>query len=117
MKYGGQPPELSCMAYPSLPIISYDYSAFEQAQGDGSFPGTPLDGDLVSLAGRLTSAIQFLEVAFRSDGVLKNSSAPDSATPPGVPIEVTGSRATGIALVNRLVALEKVGIIIDNTTA
>src|SRR6185295_9989767 len=103
------------MAYPPLPVISFDYSAFQQAQGDASFPGTPLDNDLGNLAGSLTSTIQFLESAFRADGVLFNTSAPDSPAPPGVPVEVTGSRSTGVALTNLLVALEQVGIIVDNT--
>lgn len=105
------------MAYPPLPVISYDYSAFQEAQGDGSFPGTPLDNDLGSLAGSLTAVIQFIEASFRADGVLYNTSAPDSPTPPGVPVTVEGSRSTGVALTNLLVALEQAGIIVDNTTA
>jgi len=103
------------MAYPPLPIISFDYSAYAQSLGDASLPGTSLDNDFASLAGSLTATIQFLELAFRSDGVLFNTSAPDSPAPPGVPIEVTGSRSSGVALTNLLVALEQIGIIVDNT--
>ena len=103
------------MAYPPYPTISFDYSAFEQGLGDASFPGIPLDNDLGSVAASLTSTIQFLQLSFRADGVLKNTSAPDSAAPPGVPIIVEGSRSAGTALTNLLTALELVGIITDNT--
>ena len=106
------------MAYPPLPVISYDYTAFQQSQqGISAFPGTPMDNDLASLAGSLTSTIEFIKAAFRGDGVLLSTSAPDSPTPPGVPIEVTGSIASGTALVNLLVALETIGIITDNTVS
>ena len=66
---------------------------------------------------RLTSTIEFIKLSFRGDGVLLSTSAPDSPTPPGVPIEVTGSIAAGTALINLLAALETVGIITDNTVA
>jgi hypothetical protein len=104
------------MAYPPLPAIAYDYTAYQQSlQGTESFPGVPLDNDLANLAGSLTATIEFIQVAFRSDGVLLPTSAPDSPTPPGVPIEVTGSVAAGTALQNLLASLELIGLIIDNT--
>jgi hypothetical protein len=105
------------MAYPPLPVISFDYSSYGQSLGDATFPGTPLDNDLGSLAASLTQTIQFIEAAFRADAVLFNTSAPDSPAPPGVPVTVDGSRSSGIALVNLLTALEQVGIIVDNTVA
>jgi hypothetical protein len=74
-----------------------------------------MDNDLASLAGSLTSTITFLQAAFRSDGVLLATSAPDSPTPPGVPIEVTGSVAAGTALTNLLIALDSIGLITNNT--
>ena len=104
------------MAYPPLPEISFDYTAFQQSlQGISAFPGTPLDNDLASLAGSLTATIEFIQLAFRGDGVLLSTSAPDSPTPPGVPIEVTGEISTGTALVNLLASLELIGLIQDNT--
>ena len=83
------------MAYPSIPVISFDYSAYEQSLGDASLPGTALDNDFANLAASLSDTIAFISAAFRSDGVLFATSAPDSPTPPGVPTEVTGSRADG----------------------
>jgi hypothetical protein len=103
------------MAYPPLPVISFDYSAYEQSLGDGSLPGTSLDTDFANLAASLTACIQFIEAAFRSDAVLFNTSAPDSPTPPGVPVAVTGDRSDGTALANLLTALAGIGLIIDST--
>ena len=105
------------MAYPPLPVISFDYSAYEQSLGDAHLPGTALDNDFANLAASLTSTIQFIEAAFRSDAVLFNTSAPDSPTPPGVPVSVTGDRSDGTALANLLVALDSIGIIDNNTVA
>jgi hypothetical protein len=104
------------MAYPPLPVITFDYTAFQQSQqGISAFPGTPMDNDLASLAGSLTSTISFISQAFRSDGVLLATSAPDSPTPPGVPVNVTGSRADGTALASLLDALDAIGLITNNT--
>jgi hypothetical protein len=104
------------MAYPTYPEISFDYTAYQQSlQGIESFPGTPMDNDLANLAGSLTETIDFIRMAFRGDGVLLSTSAPDSPTPPGVPVEVTGEISTGLALINLLASLEVIGIIIDNT--
>jgi hypothetical protein len=104
------------MAYPPLPVLSFDYTAFQQSQqGISAFPGTQMDNDLASLAGSLSATIAFLELSFRSDGVLFSTSAPDSPTPPGVPIAVSGSRADGTALTNLLVALDSIGLIVNNT--
>jgi len=105
------------MAYPPLPIIAFDYSAYSASLGDASLPGTQMDNDFANLAGSLTSTIQFIEAAFRSDGVLFNTSAPDSPTPPGVPTTVTGDRSDGTALANLLTALAGIGLIIDNTVS
>jgi len=104
------------MAYPPLPEITFDYTGYQQSlQGTESFPGTPLDNDLANLAGSLTATIEFLQLSFRSDGVLFATSAPDSPTPPGVPIEVTGNLSDDTALENLLAALAEIGLIIDST--
>ena len=103
------------MAYPPYPELNFDYTAFAQGQSDGTFPGVPLDNDLASLAASLTTTIEFIQASFRADGVLFATSAPDSPTPPGVPIEVTGEISTGTALQNLLASLEQIGLIIDST--
>ena len=104
------------MAYPPLPELTFDYTGYQQSlQGTDNFPGIPLDNDLQNLAGSLTATIEFIQVAFRADGVLLPTSAPDSPTPPGVPITVEGEISTGTALQNLLASLELIGLIIDNT--
>lgn len=60
------------MAYPDKPTIDTSYTAVEQAQGDGSFPGTELDNDLASLKAAIDEIIDFIALALRSDGALNN---------------------------------------------
>lgn len=67
------------MTYPTKPARDYSYSAFEQAQGDGSFPGTQLDNDLSNLITAQDETIDFIEDAFRSDGTLANGTVHKNA--------------------------------------
>lgn len=60
------------MAYPDPPTKSTSYTAFEQAQGDGSFPGQEMDVDLGSILSSMASLLSFIRVALRSDGQLNN---------------------------------------------
>lgn len=60
------------MAYPNPPTKTTSYTAFEQAQGDGSFPGQEMDVDLASILASVSSLLDFIRVALRSDGQLNN---------------------------------------------
>lgn len=60
------------MAYPEDPSISYSYTAFEQAQGDGAFPGQEMDVDLQALAAAIATINAYLKQIGRSDGKLQN---------------------------------------------
>lgn len=60
------------MAYPDPPTKATSYTAFEQAQGDGSFPGQEMDVDLASILSSITETLAFLRTALRSDGQLNN---------------------------------------------
>lgn len=60
------------MAYPTKPDRDYSYTAFEQSQGDASFPGTELDNDLDNLQQSIEETIDFVELFARSDGSLAN---------------------------------------------
>lgn len=62
------------MPYPQDPDISTSYTAFEQSQGDGSFPGQELDVDLVALRDAIATVNAFLKGVTRSDGKLANQS-------------------------------------------
>jgi hypothetical protein len=64
------------MAYPSLYDLDYSYSGFAAGLGDGSFPGSQLDNDLAGLTAAQQSFSDFLQGAFRSDGVLNISALP-----------------------------------------
>lgn len=57
---------------PPIPSQLYSYTAFQQAQGDNTFPGTQLDADLANLIGSCSAIIGFINSAFRSDGRLAN---------------------------------------------
>lgn len=60
------------MAYPTNYVVTYSYTGFAQALGDGSFAGTQLDTDFADLAQTTTEIIAFLSGITRSDGALKN---------------------------------------------
>lgn len=62
---------------PQLPVkpeIETSYTAFQQSQGDNSFPGTDLDADLANLKASVDALIDFLGGSFRTDGRLRNGS-------------------------------------------
>lgn len=60
------------MAYPPKPEQSTSYTAFEQAQGDGSFPGQELDVDLANVRNSVAGIVDFLRLLARSDGKVGN---------------------------------------------
>ena len=64
------------MSYPTIYDVTYSYTGFQAALGDGSFPGTQLDADMAGLSDSVASINAFIQVAFRSDGVLKAASLP-----------------------------------------
>jgi hypothetical protein len=64
------------MSYPTIYDVSYSYTGFQAALGDGSFPGTQLDADMAGLSDSIASIEAFIQTAFRSDGVLKAASLP-----------------------------------------
>lgn len=71
---------------PSPPSQLYSYTAFQQAQGDNTFPGTQLDADLANLVGSNTAIIAFINSAFRSDGKLANAFVNREALGPDIRI-------------------------------
>ena len=64
------------MPYPTIYDVTYSYTGFQAALGDGSFPGTQLDADMAGLSDSIASIEAFIRMAFRSDGVLKAASLP-----------------------------------------
>lgn len=64
------------MSYPTIYDVTYSYTGFQAALGDGSFPGTQLDADMAGLSDSVASINAFIQTAFRSDGVLKAASLP-----------------------------------------
>jgi microcystin-dependent protein len=53
---------------PGALTLSYSYTAFQQGQGDDSFPGTQLDADLATVVNELNGLRSFLENTWNSDG-------------------------------------------------
>ena len=64
------------MSYPTIYDVTYSYTGFSAGLGDGSFPGTQLDADMAGLSDSIASIKAFIQMAFRSDGVLKAASLP-----------------------------------------
>jgi hypothetical protein len=60
------------MTYPVAPTIATSYTAFQQAQGDNSFPGAQLDADLRNLRDAITAVNNALKLIQRSDGEVAN---------------------------------------------
>jgi microcystin-dependent protein len=60
------------MAIPSKPTLDNSYTAFQQGQGDNSFPGTDLDNDLSNLKTAIDETIDFTALVIRADGKLQN---------------------------------------------
>lgn len=97
------------MSDPQKPNLTYSYVAFQQEQGDNSFPGSQLQADLAELKRASTDTIEALKDVRRSDGKLQNQIVtPDSlsmatrelmagvgATGPTGPTGPAGVGATG----------------------
>lgn len=60
------------MPTPDKPSLDYSYTAFQQAQGNNSFPGTQLDNDLANIVASLDETIDFVSGVIRDDGKLDN---------------------------------------------
>jgi hypothetical protein len=60
------------MGFPNKYVVTYSYTGFAQALGNGSFPGTQVDTDLSDLKRTTDEIIAFLSGVTRSDGALKN---------------------------------------------
>ena len=60
------------MGYPEDPAISYSYTAFEQSQGNGMFPGQEIDVDLAALQQAIATINAYLKQIGRSDGKLQS---------------------------------------------
>lgn len=60
------------MPYPTLYDVTYSYTAFQESQGDNSFPGTQIDADLAGLQASIESLDVFMQTVIRSDGALNN---------------------------------------------
>lgn len=80
------------MAYPTKPDRDYSYTAFEQSQGSGNFPGTELDNDLDNLQQSIDETIDFIELLTRSDGTLANAVVGKNALGPDVLLGVEAPR-------------------------
>lgn len=74
------------MPYPAPPTQSTSYTAFEQSQGDGSFPGQEIDVDLGALARAINELLDFLRVSLRADGKLQNASVRRETLGPDVTV-------------------------------
>jgi microcystin-dependent protein len=61
------------MPLPEKPDLDYSYSAFQQSQGNNSFPGTFLDNDLANLKASIDETIDFVSPIIRPDGELQNA--------------------------------------------
>lgn len=87
------------MPTPDKPTLDYSYSAFQQAQGNNTFPGTQLDNDLANLKQAIDETIDFTSAVIRSDGALADGVVPKSALAEDVLLGIAPPRAwvTGTA--------------------
>lgn len=60
------------MPYPSAYTQTYSYTAFQQSQGNNSFPGTQMDADLAGVSTAIAGLQTFIQTTLRSDGALQN---------------------------------------------
>ncbi len=72
------------MAYPDKPSLAYSYSAFQQAQGDNTFPGTQVDADLAILKAGIDTLNDFVRGITRSDGKIGNGSVTRESLDPAL---------------------------------
>jgi microcystin-dependent protein len=71
---------------------SYEYTAFQQGQGDNSFPGVKLDADLQELRDKVNEAFDILDGVVRSDGMLANGIVEKSNLSPDILLGVPTPR-------------------------
>lgn len=64
------------MPYPPEFDQTYSYTGFQQAQGNGSFPGTQIDNDFANAESSIDGIIAFLRLAMRSDGTINPNALP-----------------------------------------
>lgn len=68
------------------------FTAFQQGQGDNTFPGTSLDAELDQTNNTLDALIAAVRAILRADGVLANGSVPRSALAADVMLGLGASR-------------------------
>lgn len=64
------------MPYPPTFIADYSYTGFAVGLGDGSFPGSQIDNDLLNISAAIAGMSGFIKAAFRSDGILYEAAIP-----------------------------------------
>lgn len=83
------------MSDPQKPNLTYSYVAFQQEQGDNSFPGSQLQADLAELTRASDDTIDALKDVRRSDGKLKNQIVTPDSLSPATRALMVGEGATG----------------------
>jgi hypothetical protein len=72
------------MPYPSVYTIAYNYTGFQQSQGNNAFPGTQIDADLAGLQASTSSLALFTQKVMRADGALNNGVITFDSLSPGL---------------------------------
>jgi hypothetical protein len=72
------------MPYPTNYTVTYNYTGFQQSQGNNAFPGTQIDADLAGLTANISSLSTFMKNVMRSDGQLNNGLVTIDALSPGL---------------------------------
>jgi len=80
------------MPLPTSPSLDYSYTAFQQAQGNNTFPGTQLDNDLANLKQSIDQTIDFAASVIREDGQLRNGVVTKEALGPDITLGVEPPR-------------------------
>ena len=82
------------MTTPTAPQSLYSFTAFQQGQGNNSFPGTQIDAQFNNLIASINSIITTLAQIQRSDGAVANGSVGTDQLTQAV-INLIGSPAGG----------------------
>lgn len=88
------------MSYPNKRSQTYSYTAFQQSQGNNSFPGTNMDQSLADLKASIDEQIDFTTATFTSVGTLQMSALPtglDVAAYSNIAAAVSAANATNSA--------------------
>ncbi len=80
------------MPTPDKPSLDYSYTAFQQGQGNNTFPGTQLDNDLANLKQAIDATIDFTGAVIRDDGKLQNAVVTKSSLAEDVVLGVAAPR-------------------------